>query len=459
MKYPQFMYRIVIISIFSLFACKTAEYTNAPKPAEQYTPANAAPPVPSRLTIPINISIQDLAYRVNTVMPQVLYEDLSFSDNNNDGLMLKAVKSQDVTLHFSGNLIKYRIPLKLWMKQNLYVTDAEGTGELALNLKTSFSINPDWTLSTKTEVEFHEWISKPVLKTGLGNIGVEGIANLVLNSSKKTLAKTLDRTVSQQINLRPFVEEAWMALQEPVLLSEEFQMWVKTTPVSIGITPITTDWNYLKAKVSVETLNDVTFGAKPAFRQNTSLPYLTIINEAPDDFQVRIATDVPFSEAERLAKITLQGQEFSSGKKKVKIEDLQLWGSGDKVVVNAQLSGSFKGNIYFIGRPQVNMVKNQVEISDLDYHVDTRNFLLKSASWLFQGLIRKKMADAMAFPLEENLTDLKKSIQETLNHYEIDSGVLLTGQLDQIFVENTQVTPQGILVNLFGQGRVQVEVK
>ncbi|HLP95127.1 MAG TPA: DUF4403 family protein [Saprospiraceae bacterium] len=445
-----------------LFAfCKTTKTTDAPKPPEQYNVGTDIPAVPSTLTIPVHLSVDELVRSLNTRLSgKALFEDYSFDDNNHDGLMMNAWKSQDITLFFSGNTVKYRVPVKLWIKKELiFGATAEAEAELALNLKTTFTINADWSLSTQTDVEYHEWLRNPVLKTGIGDISVETIANLALNKSKKTLSKTLDQYVSQQISLKPYVQQAWEAIQQPVLLDETYRMWSKTTPLSIGITPLTTYNNALSTKIAVECLNDVSFGEKPVFRENSSVPNLTLLQDAPDDFQMRFATDVPFAEAERLAKNMMVGQVFESGKKKVKIEDLALWGNNDRVVVNSRLSGSFNGNIYFIGRPAFNAEKNQIEVKDLDFHVDTRNMLMRSASWIFQGTIKRKMMQSMVFPLESQITELKSSVQQTLYNYEIQPGITLHGVLDSVAVQDTRVTPTGIRVDLLSVGKVNVDVK
>lgn len=452
--------------IFSLLAfmcffsfCKTSRFTDAPKPPEQYNPA-PEPPLVSTIAVPVSIALSDLVNSLNARLSgKALYEDYSYDDNGNDELMLNAWKSRDITLSLSGNTLRYRVPLKLWMKKKLPISAAEAEGELALSFKTTFGINADWSISTQTEVEYHEWLTRPVLKTGLGDIGIETLSNLVLNRSKKTLAQALDRVVSQQLSLRPYVQELWNALQDPNLVSADYKMWVKTTPLSIGMTPIYTDLNTIRAKIAVECLNDVSFGDKPAFRENSTLPNLTLLNEAPDEFQMRFATDVPFPEAERLARNIMVGQEFASGNKKVRVEDIKLWGNNDRLVANAKLSGAFNGSIYFIGKPVYNPMKNQIEVADLDFHVDTRNFLHKTAAWIFQGTIKKQMAAAMSFPLEENISELKKSVQATLDRYELQPGVILTGTLDSIRVEDTHVTPTSLRVDLFSKGKVSVDVK
>lgn len=435
-----------------------APVTDAPKPAEQYTP-DTETPLLSYLSIPVSINIEDLVRVLNKQTDKALYEDYSYTDNNNDGLMLNAWKSEAITMNLHGNTIKYRIPLKLWMKKQLVVGEAEAEGTLALALKTTYQLKEDWTLSTQTSVEYHEWLSKPVLKTGLGNINIEPVANVALNRSKKTLTQSIDQFMAQQLNLKGYVQQAWTALQEPTLLSEEYKMWIKTTPTAIAMTPLQSDWNTIRATIAVQCLNDVSFGEKPYFRENAALPPLQFLNNPSDDFQMHLATDVPYPEAERLAKSSMIGQVFESGKQKVRVEDIQLWGNDDRLVINTRLSGSFNGQIYFMGKPAFNPLKNQIEVRDVDFHVQTRNFLMKSAAWIFQGPIKKKLADAMVFPLGENIATLKKTVQESLTNYQIQPGITLNGTIDSVAVTDTHLTPSSIRVNLFSKGKVNIDVK
>ncbi|MFM8372486.1 MAG: DUF4403 family protein [Bacteroidota bacterium] len=451
---------LAILTCLLTVRCAGPKIANAPKPPESYNRYEDTPLL-SYLTIPVLITVDDLVSSLNkTTSGEALYEDFSYTDNNNDGLMLSIWKSRDISLSFYGNTIKYRIPLKIWVKKDLlFGAAAEADGELALNFKTTYKLNPDWTIATQTEVEWHEWLTRPALKTGLGSISVETIANVALNRSKRAIAQALDEYVSEEINLRPYVQSAWNAVQEPVLLDEQYQMWTKTTPLSISMTPIQTVGNAIQAKIAIECMNDVTFGKEPSFRPNSVLPGLTLVDDVPDEFTMQFAAEVPFPEAERLAREAMTGQTFESGKNKVKIEDVRLWGSDDKVVVNTRLSGSLNGDIYFIGKPEFNPADNSLEVKDLDFHVDTKNTLLRSASWLFKGPIRKKMAAAMTFPLAGNIGAVRSSAQQALTNYEIQPGILLNGTLDSIGVQQVRVTPAGIRADLFSKGKVGVDVK
>jgi hypothetical protein len=446
-----------LLSLLSFFSNNLpGQDGNAPVPEESYFTMTIQPPV-STIAIPVNIPAEEMNRTINSSLPYVLYDDNSFAGDN---LMVRATRSaKKIELTMSGNTIRYNVPVRLWVKQNLYVSTAEAEGEINLGMRTTYTLNPNWTLKTQTTIDYHEWLQKPVLRTGLGNVGIETLANLALNQSKASITKSIDDYVSEQLSLRPYVEEAWTALQEPILLDESYQMWVKTTPKSIGMTPIQADSRGMRANISVDCINEVTFGSKPYARINGYLPNLTILPEnAPDVFRARMAVNVPFQEAERLAKMHVEGQEFASGKRSVTVNDVKLWGDKDKLVVKTNLSGSFNGNIYFTGRPVFNRKSNQIEVEDLDFHLETKNFLHRSAAWLFGGPIKNQMRKAMTFPLKENLDYMRQSAQESLRHYEIHQGVILSGTVDDVTIDETLVQPSGFLVLLSALGKLKVDV-
>ena len=65
----------------------------------------------------------------------------------------------------------------------------------------------------------------------------------------------------------------------------------------------------------------------------------------------------------------------------------------------------------------------------------------------------------MVFPMDENINAIKKSAQATLDYYEIQPGVVLKGGIDSVAVQDIQVTPKSIRVNLFSKGKVNVDVR
>lgn len=454
----QLFLKTVLPVFFFLFIGKIiAQEVNesAPKPEEVYYPMSEKPLV-STINIPVNITRWELETAVNKKLYDLIFEDANLDD---DGLQMRVWKIQPITMSLSGNEIKYRVPVNIWVKKSLLLTNAEVDGDIALNFKTIFNIREDWSLETWTVIESHEWLKKPKILTSVWDIPIESLANLMLNKSKNDLSASIDKLVREQMSLRPSVQTAWDALQTPSLMSEEYKMWVKTTPISLSLTPFRSENDIIKTNIGVEAISEVTVGEKPSFRANTTLPAFRFNNYVKDDFAVQVQTDVPFEEAEAMAKKLMVGQIFTSAGKTVKVEDIKLYGQHEKMVVETKLSGAFKGSIFFTGVPAYDSTANAISLENFDYQLDTKNFLFKSASWLFQGPIRKMMEKNMVFPLEENMKSLRATIAQTLERYEVQPGIILSGALDDMRFDRTFLTPGSIRMDMSARGKLNLEVK
>jgi Domain of unknown function (DUF4403) len=448
----------LFLFLFCLISCSSAlkaQESDAPKPPENYDPIGEKPLV-STINIPVNISRFELENAINKQLFDLIYEDANLDD---DGLAMRAWKIAPITMTLTGNEIKYRVPVNIWVKKSLTLTSAEVDGDIALNFKTIFNIKEDWSLETWTNIETYEWLKAPKLKTSLWDIPVENLANLILNKSKSTLTASIDKLVREQMSLRPAVQTAWDAMQTPSLMSEDYQMWVKTTPISMTMTPLRCENEVIKTNIGVEAISEVTVGKEPSFRQNSMLPPFRFTNFTKDNFAVQIQTDIPFGEAAAIARKLMVGQTFASAGKTVRVDDIEIYGQGDKLVTLTKLSGGFNGKIYFIGKPVFDSTANVIRMQDFDYQLDTKNFLFKSASWIFQGQIKKMMEKNLTFPLEENIKTLRATIGQTLENFEIKPGIILTGNLDDVRFDRTFLTKNSIRVDMSARGKLNLDVK
>jgi hypothetical protein len=445
---------LFITTCLGLTTCKTPLTQQPPKPAEQYT----VPPVENKtstVNIPVRIALPELEKSLNAQLTGLLYEDKDLKD---DQLMIRAEKREDIQLSVSGQNIHYRVPLKLWIRYDVGVTNVEANGDLALKLKTAYQIKEDWTVQTTTEIENYEWLQTPKLKLVGMNLPVGFIADMVLKNSKKTITKGIDEALGNQFNLREQVKKVWEQLSDPQLIAKEYDTWLLVNPQNIGMTTLVTRGDTIAGTIFVETRPKVSIGEKPNRPNATPLPPFRYTGTAQEDFNLFVSTDVPYPEAERLAKSQLAGQTFTEGKRAVKVEDIQLYGQGNQLIVNTKLSGSYNGNIYFTGKPIYNPTKNTIDIKDLNFTLETRNFLVKSAAWLLKGTLRRKIEENMAFLLDANLKDLKSQLQTQLSNYKIANSIFFTGQLNELSLQDAFLTPQSIRVEVALKGRLNVQV-
>ena len=351
------------------------------------------------------------------------------------------------------------MPLDLWIKKKLFLGSAEAEGSLALDFKTSFQINTDWNFDTQTEIENYEWLQKPVLKLGFADLPIKFIANIVLDKLRATLATAIDENIQTSFNLREQMDTAWNSLQDPIYLSEEYETWLLFNPEKLEMSELTSENNSLEATIVITSTPRIILGEKPLVQFKRRLPNFTVIDRVGDDFLFEFETSISFAEAERISKENMIGETYNSGRRSVTVRDIELWGKGNKLVVNTLLEGNYNGNLYFIGEPKYNARRNKIEMEKVDFEFTSQRFLLKSASWLFKGTLKKMVQDNLDFYLDENLEEIQKMIQEQLDDYEVSKGTFINGNLAELSISHVYIAPDGIHVRVGLTGKVNVDVK
>lgn len=442
----------ILFLITSIFACKT---TKPSRPMEQYE--ELFEQGISVVNIPLNLSVKELENMLNKQLDTVLYEDNDINDGDN--MMVKAEKKEDISLRLDSSSIAYRVPLDIWVKYNAGLGKVEGTGAVAISLKTGYEVRPDWKLETQTEIVEYEWLEKPRLKMGLVSLPVGFVADMLIDNFKTTITENIDKQISENLGLDTLIANGWKRMHEPLQLSEEYQAWLMMNPQKISMTPIQSDADDLQATVLIESQPAIVFGQKPEDPQLHPLPPFAYADSGGEEFLIRIGTEISYDEAERIVKETVQGERFDYGKRHVVVEDIELYGQGNKLVVNTKISGTYTGDIFMTGQPEFNERKNSIDIKNLKYTVDTRNFLLRSAGWLLRSKFKNMIQSNLDFLLETNLKEIEGQVKKQLDNYELAENIILNGDLSEINLANAYLAPEGMRVDVALKGKVNVRMK
>jgi len=430
--------------------CKTAQ--QPARPMESYETRQEDNT--SKISIPVKITVADLEQEVNRRLSGVIYEDKTFDDG--DDLKIKATKRDRINIVIDSQLVKYRVPLSLQIQYNAGITTLEANGDIALHFKTQYTINPDWSLQTVTSVEGYDWLQKPRVKMVGMNLPVGFIADMLMKNGKKTIAKAIDDEVGEQLQLESIMRDAWRNMFNPVLVSPEYRAWLLVNPQRIGMAPLKMQNNEITTTIVVESKPTVRIGEKPATPSLSALPDFKYTPANNDEFVVNLTTEISYREAEQMAKKQLMGETFSQGKRSVKVEDVQLYGQGNQLIVNTRLSGAYNGSIYLTGKPVFHADRNVIDVEDLKFTLDTESFLHRSAGWLLQSTFRRKIQENLDFLLDYNLKDMQTQLQQQLADYQIAPGIRMKGQLSQLQLQNAFLTVDGFNVQLGLKGKLNV---
>ncbi len=445
-------YMAFFVIIAGLFGCKT---TQPVRPQEFYDEKTGE--YISNLNIPIHIEMKALEKMLNKQLSGVIYEDKDLNDG--DDMMLRAEKKEDITLSLTEDTIRYRVPLAVFVKYDAGIAKVDADGEIAFDFKTVFNIGSDWNLKTQTVIDSYEWITKPKVRLGVLSLPVGSIANLLLNKFKYTITEAIDQQIAENFNMRQWVQTAWTQMFDPIEVSPEYRAWLMIQPQGMAITPLENKNGRIESTITVKTQPRIVIGAKPVTPLPAALPAFQYGQPEEGGFQMLVAAEIPYEEAESIAKASVVGERYDYGKRYIVVDDLELYGQGNKLVVNTKLSGSFNGSLYLTGEPSFNERRNAIDVKNLKYTIDSRNFLLKTAGWLLRSQFKNTLQENMDFLLDANLKEIHGQIQQQLTNYKIADNIYLTGKLSEFNLADAYLAPEAIRVEVVLKGDVVVDLK
>jgi len=94
----------------------------------------------------------------------------------------------------------------------------------------------------------------------------------------------------------------------------------------------------------------------------------------------------------------------------------------------------------------------------LDYVLDTKSRLMKTANWLAQGYVLKKIQQSCRYSIQPNLDEGKSSMQKYLKNYSPMPGVFINGTMKDIEFQRFQLTNKAIIAFIKVDGDVSVSV-
>ena len=462
MKTYHTLFFYFVATLFIMYSCSTIK---PEKPEESYGSINYVLK-PSMINIPINIDIKNVENLLNNKINGLIYEDNSLDDNGGDNLMVKAWKKDKITISYNNYQLYYRVPLKLWIKVGfkiskfgLEVSDyREINAEIALKYKTTVMLNKDWTVASKTYSDGYEWISAPVMKVGPVDLNIKIIADLILKTNKEKITAAIDKGIKDYINIRKYVSDSWRMVQKPYKVNDEYNIWLKITPLSVMTMPLSGANNQLVLTLGIKGITELHIGSMPDSTINDNLPPLNIVNKMEDNFLINANIRVPFTLINDMTKNELKGKTFTSGKQSVTIKDIHIYGSDGFFIVDLDLLGSIKGNVFLKGAPYFDDSLKTIKVKDLDFDLKTKNVLLKSASWLLHHNLIKMIQPKLVYTVAKEYDTAKNALSEKLSNYQITDGIFLKGKLNDIRVDTMYINREAANIIISVDGKVNIEI-
>jgi len=412
-------------------------------------PAYNFPKLKSSITMPVTIPLSEISNIINASVKDLIYQDDSYTDNNNDQFKVKVWKTRPIRLVGGTNQnILIEVPLKIWTEKGIgtlgLYTYQSTTFETVMSFNTSISLKNNWTILTQTRPNGFRWVTKPVLEFGKIEIPITSLVEKSLVEQQKKFCTTIDQQMAGQLNFQNYAVMAWNVFTNPFQVSEEYNTWLKITPTNVHVTPLQFYANQINTSLGIDIYSETFTGSKPEPSEPIkSASYFGFVPSLEDQFLLQTTANVPFTEATTIARNMFLNKEYDIRGSSLKIKDIKVYGEDNRVMVEAETEGYVNGTAYISGIPVYDENKKKIVLSETKFRLKTSNILQKTATLLFRGRIVKMIEEEYGIPTQDLENTSRKSIEEAFNK-EYYKGLKMSGKVFTLKPGNILMNPFGI---------------
>lgn len=445
-----------------LTGCSTAKRIEALKPEPGNTTEVVYKKNTSFISLPVSITVADIETQTNKLFNGLVYED---NDIKGDDVALKVWKNAPIKFTEKNGKLVSVVPIKINGKVR-YGTTAMGiemydTREFDLTANITFNSSvklKNWKLETDTKLESLEWVESPSITVAGKKVPVTYVINPAIKLFKSRIEDELDKAIADAVNFKPQVLDALETLAKPMETSKEYQTWFKLTPEELYATDAKLNKKQITMNMGLKCTMETTVGSQPKNTFKKEQVVLKAVTEMPDKVTATVAAVSTFQNASAMITNNFKGQEFGDGKRKVTVQKVDLWSKDNKLIVALQMTGSINGTIYLTGIPNYNAVTKEIFFDQMDYILDTKSALMRTANWLASGIVLKKIEENCRYSVKDNLEQAKKTMAPYLNNYSPMPGVFINGSLEGFDFDKVEITNNAIIAFIKGSGKVNLKV-
>jgi hypothetical protein len=355
--------------------------------------------------------------------------------------------------------VRYRV----WARRNDGKASVEGRcghGEdppkrVNIASHSALSWSDQWRLQSNTTFDEPVFI-EPCRLLGL-DYDATPLLKMILQPRLTAVGRSIDRIIRERTESKKRAETVWQKLQEPVELTPN--QWLEFNPRDVRVSPITSNGTLsLQTSVNLTMQPRIVNGRKPVMAA-APLPGLQLAAAAVQGFRLALPITVDYGRINQRLGQEMIGQEFRTPLgDRVKVEGVQLYGSGDKLILAVKVSGGVNGNLYATGTPVFDEGMGLLRFANLDYTVETRNVLVRSANWMFHHEILSEMTSQAFIDLSGQLQTIRSRLETALPR-DLGQAGRMEGEVTSLRPVGIYPIEGGVEVHIVAEGSMWVELK
>ncbi len=443
-------------------SCSTTKKIEALRPAPSDNSPIAYQTSTSFISMPVVITLTDIESQLNKNLNGLIYEDNNIDD---DKITMKVWKTAPIKFTETNGKLKSVVPIKITANVK-YGASAMGfdmydTREFNLNGVVTFNSTvglSNWKMSTQTAIESIEWQESPTITIAGKQIAITYLINPAVKLFKSKIETKLDQSLAKVTDFKGNVLDALEKICTPFLTSEQYEAWFSIKPQELYVTDAVLSKGKITMEMGLKCTMQTLIGQKPnnTFKREDIL--LKPVAKMPEKLNVIVAGISTYESASKVITKNFQGQVFGDGSRKVTVQKVDMWNKDDKMIIALDLTGSVNGTIYLSGFPNYNSVTKEIYFDQLQYVLDTKSVLMRTANWLAEGMILRKIQENCRYSIQPNLEEGKKNLLPYLKNYSPMPGIFINGTLNDFEFEKVELTNRAIIAFIKTSGKMDVKV-
>jgi hypothetical protein len=464
----------VLAFLFSLFSCRTVQLN----PTFQLVPDDSAYKMPlSVIALPVTINYQTLKQKIHSSFSDVLYEDLSFDNNNTDQIMLRITRKDTIDVSTDDNRLQLDAPLHVWLVYRFRTRMLglpveqliEKQFDAHVRITSLIHLNAQWQVVSQTQTDIDTRLLPQINITGLV-IDINKILEPAIHLQEKRISKLIDEGLPTWINIKPLAMQQWQALQKPIFLDSAYKAWLIIQPNYITLSQIRYEKDAAVFGLSFSLNAELRTSEQVPVTKDKTLPPLQFTKGTNNGFNIYMPVRLFYTQLNDALNKQLVGKwyTFEQDKHRLFVEQIQVFPENGKLGICLLFHGvsgkglftkKLKGTLIFYCVPEYDRIAKTLFFRQVEYAVQTKDVLLKSASWLLNaGLFKQSIEQKLNLPLEKQLMQLQQLADKAINT-QLAKNIYLHGNVQAVDIEEVQLLQQSLIVYLRAKGNVNLDFK
>ena len=425
----------------------------------------------STYDIPVYYSGKNLEKSLNNLYPDILYEDTSFTNNNNDNIIIVSKKSENIKVLFRNGYLFSEVPVQIdvsyrikkdfnidlkFFKKPINIDMVKKLSfKIFVSFKTKVTIDQDWNLQPKTTFTF-KWLSYPYLSFfSVVSFRVTSRVEPIITEVLQDYATNkIDKNIILYGNYKKRFHEWIELVSKPFLLNEKNQIWVKVKFDHISQSYIYFENNQISLAVRPKFFTY--FGFSPESLQNIKLlpfqlPPLTnkfkkVDQELNNTFKGTNLVKIDGKTIQKFIfeKISEKPFEVGENSLKMKITEVYVAIRRKKVYIDVYLRGvgsnllTRKLYINISGKPFYNKKTKKLSFENLNYNIKSESIIVSIGNWLAKRNFKQILTREIQLSTQGLLTTLKATLNKALKAKKLFPSTTLKINYENIELQDIQ---------------------